>query len=95
MTLTSVPTAADALDWNGQRRITGAHALMNALRLHGVDTIIHSITGLKSYFVYQDWLFIKLGMVIMILGGLIVIDQKLGFNDRVSGIGFQSRLWTS
>lgn len=39
MTLTSVPTAADALDWNGQRRITGAHALMNALRLHGVDTI--------------------------------------------------------
>lgn len=46
--------------------------------LHGVDTIIHSITGLKSYFVYQDWLFIKLGMVIMILGGLIVIDQKLG-----------------
>ncbi|MBT3224583.1 MAG: acetolactate synthase large subunit, partial [Proteobacteria bacterium] len=39
MTLTSVPTAADALDWNGERRITGAHALMNALRLHGVDTI--------------------------------------------------------
>ena len=39
MTLTSVPTAADALDWSGQRRITGAHALMHALRLHGVDTI--------------------------------------------------------
>ena len=39
MTLTSVPTAADALDWSGKRRITGAHALMHALRLHGVDTI--------------------------------------------------------
>ena len=24
-----------------------------------------------------------------------VIGQKLGFNDRVSGIGFQSRLWAS
>ena len=24
-----------------------------------------------------------------------VIDQKVGFNDRISGIGFQSRIWAS
>lgn len=37
--MTSVPTVAESSDSREQRRLTGAHALMDALRRHGVDTI--------------------------------------------------------
>lgn len=46
--------------------------------LHGIDQLIHGISGAKTQLVYLDWIFIKLGMVIMILGGLIVIDHRFG-----------------
>lgn len=46
--------------------------------LYGLDKLILSITDMKTQFVYIDWIFVKLGMVIMILGGLIVIDHRLG-----------------
>ncbi len=46
--------------------------------LFALDNLIYSISGYKTQFVYLDWIFIKLGMVIMILGGLIVIDHRFG-----------------
>ena len=39
MTLISAPTADTASNSDGSRRLSGAQALMDALRLHGVDTI--------------------------------------------------------
>ncbi|NCZ63752.1 MAG: acetolactate synthase large subunit, partial [Cellvibrionales bacterium] len=39
MTLTSAPTVSGASLADGKQRITGAEALMDALRRHGVDII--------------------------------------------------------
>ncbi|SVE44444.1 uncharacterized protein METZ01_LOCUS497298, partial [marine metagenome] len=39
VTLTSAPTADSASSSDGRRRISGAQALMDALRRHGVETI--------------------------------------------------------
>lgn len=50
--------------------------------LRGVDSIAALITGKhQMHFVYLDWLYIKLGMVLMILSSLMTIDRLLG--DRI------------
>jgi hypothetical protein len=46
--------------------------------LFGIDNAMMSLFEMRTQFVYVDWIFIKLGMVIMILGGLIIIDQRFG-----------------
>ena len=50
--------------------------------LYGLDRLLLSWFDIKTQFVYMDWIFIKLGMVIMILGGLIVVDHTFG--NRIS-----------
>jgi uncharacterized membrane protein len=46
--------------------------------LFGIDRLMIALFDFKTQFVYIDWIFLKLGMVIMILGGLIIIDQRFG-----------------